>query len=80
MVLVAPTRLDQDIERFLGAFLRLRLERRLGARVLEDHLEPFVVKELERRQDLAEVGPRLFEDGLDRFKVGHREDRDVVGL
>ena len=80
MVLVAATRLDQDIERFLGAFLRLRLERRLGAGMLEDHLEPFVVEELERRQDLAEVGARLFEDGLDRFKVGHGKDGDVVGL
>ena len=80
VVLVAPARLDQDIERFLGPFLRLRLERRLSARVLEDHLEPFVVKELERRQDFAEVGARLFEDGLDGFKVGHREHCDVVGL
>lgn len=80
VILVATAGLDQDIKRFLGPFLRRRLERRLGPRVLEDHLEALVVKELERRQDLAELGARLLEDGLDRGKVRDREDRNVVGL
>lgn len=80
MVLIATARLDQDIERLLGALLRRRLERRLSPRVLEDHLEALVVKELERGQDLAELAARLLEDLLDRRKVGDGQDGDVVGL
>lgn len=80
VILVATAGLNQHIERLLGPFLRRRLERRLGPRVLEDHLEPLVVKELERRQDLTELGARLLEDGLDRGKVRDRENRNVVGL
>jgi len=68
VILVAPARLDEDVER--PAALGRSLERRLGARVVEDEVEPLLVPELERRQDLAELRPSLLEDGLDRVKVG----------
>jgi len=78
VVLVAPARLDQDVE--CPTALGLALERRLGARVGEDEIETLLVPELEGRQDLAKLGARLLEDSLDRLKVGDREDGDVDGL
>ena len=78
VILVRATRFDQDVER--SPVLWFALERRLGARVLEDHVESLLVEKLERREDLAKVLARLGEDFLHRFEIGHRQDRDVDRL
>lgn len=78
MVLVAATRLNENVER--PAACRFALERRLLARVVQDELEALLVPELERREDLAERDARLLEDSLHALEVRHAEHSDVDSL